>query len=137
MTGNKTFRTSVVRGAAIAVQEYFQSLNIRWAIYGDLAWHLLCDTPTGSSWQLHVHIMGDLATLAFATQRLASMDHRFSLTTQETQATNSIATMSYCHDVLNDRSSFKKHTCKIILVCGPLYKFFAVKNLPLLPIQVI
>ncbi len=46
---NKAFRTSVVRGAAIAVRECFQSLNVCWAIYGDLAWHLLCDSPTGGS----------------------------------------------------------------------------------------
>ncbi|PBK64658.1 hypothetical protein ARMSODRAFT_457430 [Armillaria solidipes] len=134
MTGTKAYRTSVVRGAAIAVHECFQSLNIRWAIYGDLAWHLLCDSPTGSSWQLDVHIMGDSRTLAYATQRLVGMDRRFSLTTQ---AINSIATMSYYHDVLNDGSSLKKHKCKIILVCGPSHEFFTVQDLPLLPIQVI
>ncbi|KAK0491958.1 hypothetical protein EDD18DRAFT_1358382 [Armillaria luteobubalina] len=134
MPAGKGFRTSVVRGAAIAVQECFQSLNIRWAIYGDLAWHLLCGSPTGGSWQLDVHVMGDSTTLAYASQRLASMDRRISL---KTQVIDSITTMSYDHDVLNDGSSLKKHTCKIILICGPSYRFFVVKNLPLLPIQVI
>ncbi|KAK0431811.1 hypothetical protein EV421DRAFT_1852111 [Armillaria borealis] len=134
MTGNKAYRTSVVRGAAIAVRDCFQSSNISWAIYSDLAWHLLCDSPTSGSWQLDVHITGDSATLAYATHRLADMDRRFSLTTQ---VIDNIATMLYYHNVLNDRSSFKKHECKISLVSGPAYEFFTVQDLPLLPIQVI
>ncbi|PBK64655.1 hypothetical protein ARMSODRAFT_457388 [Armillaria solidipes] len=134
MPGNKAYRTSVVRGAAIAVRDCFQSLNISWAIYGDLAWHVLCDSPTSGSWQLDVHITGDSATLAYATHRLADMDRRFSLTTQ---VIDNIATMLYYHNVLNDRSSFKKHECKISLVSGPAYEFFTVQDLPLLPIQVI
>ncbi len=62
------------------------------------------------------------------------MDRRFSLTTQ---VIDNIATMLYYHNVLNDRSSFKKHECKINLVSGPAYEFFTVQDLPVLPIQVI
>ncbi|KAK0430079.1 hypothetical protein EV421DRAFT_1938165, partial [Armillaria borealis] len=70
MPGNKVFRTSVVRSAAVAMLKSFQTLNVRWAIYGDLAWHLLCGTTTGGSWRLDVHVMGDSSTLAYATQHL-------------------------------------------------------------------
>ncbi len=45
MAGNKAFRTSVVRSAAVAILKSFQTRNVRWAIYGDLAWHLLCGMP--------------------------------------------------------------------------------------------
>ncbi|KAK0457735.1 uncharacterized protein EV420DRAFT_475598 [Desarmillaria tabescens] len=134
MTGNKAFRTSVVRSAAVAILESLQALDVHWAIYGDLAWHLLCGSATGGSWRLDVHVMGDTATLAYATGRLASTDPRFSLTKQ---AFNSKAAMAYTHDVLNDGSPTKKHECRVNFVCSHLRDLFIVKDLPLLPIQLI
>ncbi|SJL14972.1 uncharacterized protein ARMOST_18449 [Armillaria ostoyae] len=134
MPSNKVFRTSVVRSTAVAMLESFQTINVRWAIYGDLAWHLLCGTTTSGSWRLDVHVMGDSSTLTYATKHLASVDHRFSLASP---VADGKATMTYNHDVLNDGSLTKKHQCKVKFVSGPLEDLFIVKDLPLLPIQLL
>ncbi|PBK85830.1 hypothetical protein ARMGADRAFT_1169334 [Armillaria gallica] len=132
MAGNKAFRTSVVRSAAVAILKSFQTQNIRWAIYGDLAWHLLCGTTTGGSWRLDVHVMGDSSTLTYATQHIASIDHRFSVASP---VVDGKAAMTYNHDVLNVRSPTKKHQCKVKFISGHLEDFFILKDLPLLQIQ--
>ncbi|KAK0491914.1 hypothetical protein EDD18DRAFT_1185348 [Armillaria luteobubalina] len=132
MTGNKGFRTSIVRSAAAAILESFPDVNVRWAIYGDLAWHLLCRTPTSSSWRLEVQVMGDSPTLMHATEHLASVDHRFSITSQDTDGN---ATMTYTHNRLNRGSPTKKHKCKVRFVSGQLENVFIVKGFPLLEIQ--
>lgn len=78
--------------------------------------------------------MGDSSTLAYVTQGLASVDHRFSLNSLDA---DSKATMSYIHDVLNDGSPMEKRQCQVRFVSGHLDDFFIVKDLPLLPIQMI
>ncbi|PBK64652.1 hypothetical protein ARMSODRAFT_457356 [Armillaria solidipes] len=132
MTGNQVFRTSVVHSAAVAIFESFQALNVRCAFYGDLAWHLICGSATGISWRLDVHVTGDSSTIIYATQHLASVDHRFSLASP---VADSKVTMNYIHDVLNDGSPTKKHQCQVKFVSSHLEDFFIVKDLPLLPIQ--
>ncbi|KAK0190132.1 hypothetical protein F5146DRAFT_1054167 [Armillaria mellea] len=132
MTGNKVFRTGVVRSAAAAILESFQNVNVRCAIYGDLAWHLLCGSYTSGSWRLEAQVMGDSSTLTYATQHLASADHRFSLASR---GADGEATMTYIHDVLNDGSPAKKHQCKVKFVSGQLENVLIVEDFPLLPIQ--
>ncbi len=76
--------------------------------------------------------MGNSATLVHAIQRLASVDRRFTLTTRlTTRVAPGTVHMSY------NGSLMRKHRCNIIFVCGPLYRTFIIKDLPLLPIQVI
>ncbi|KAK0184010.1 hypothetical protein F5146DRAFT_1006897 [Armillaria mellea] len=134
MTEDPVYRTSIVHSAAVAIRESFKAINVRWAIYGDLAWHLLCSSATGSSWRLDVHVMGDSSTIGFVTEHLASVDHRFSLASP---IADSNATMAYIHDVQNSEPPMKKRQCQIRFVVGHLEKPFIVKDLPLLPIQLI
>ncbi|KAK0190126.1 hypothetical protein F5146DRAFT_652890 [Armillaria mellea] len=134
MTGTMAFRTIVVYGAAVALRECFKKLNVRWAVYGDLAWYLLCGSETNSSWELDVQVMGDSSTLAYVTQGLASADHRFFLASRDA---GSKATMTYVHDVLKKGSQRKRHDCQVKLVSGSLDHMFIVNDLPLLPIQII
>ena len=76
--------------------------------------------------------MGDSSTLAYATQHLASADHRFSLASR---GADGEAMMTYIHDVLNDGSPAKKHQCKVKFISGQLKNVLIVKDFPLLPIQ--
>ncbi|KAK0184048.1 hypothetical protein F5146DRAFT_1076707 [Armillaria mellea] len=78
--------------------------------------------------------MGDSSTIVIVTEHLASVDHRFSLASP---VADNKATMTYLHDVLNNGSPKKKHKCQIRFVVGHLENLFIVKNLPLLPIQLI
>ncbi len=78
--------------------------------------------------------MGDSTTLRCATQHLASVNRRFSLTLD---VAPDITHMSYNDNVLNHELLTKKRRCKVIFVCGTLYSIFIVKDIPLLPIQVI
>ncbi|KAK0186239.1 hypothetical protein F5146DRAFT_1142538 [Armillaria mellea] len=115
MTEDPVYRTSIVHSATVMIHESFEVMNVHWAIYGALAWHLLCGSATSGSWQLDIHIMGDSSTIVFVTEHLASVDHRFSLASP---VADNKAMMIYIHNVLNEN-------------------LFIVKDLLLLPIQLI
>ncbi|KAK0184202.1 hypothetical protein F5146DRAFT_1145604 [Armillaria mellea] len=78
--------------------------------------------------------MGNSSTINFITEHLASVDHRFSLASP---IADSNAMMAYIHDVQNSKPPMKKCQCQIRFVVGHLENLFIVKDLPLLPIQLI